>query len=304
MGISQISKLSKGVFVLESIEQTILKFFSVNGPGNQNEITKFVTNSEDHKKWNRWSIRRKILGSKTIFGLVPGEYIFEKPAGKYRWRKQEKTYYLTLKGILASLSFNIKFEKSYPFEILFDFIGRHNNSPEIIDLAKKYIGNQINFFLAWHVIRGFQLNKLSASYAYYRIFVNENWKDTVSVLPFDEVDKKKVADMIKITSDYIFTKDRLTKLENEKHIPDIPIFYYYPARDTKDFRKPDSKHNISLIKFIRNWYNYVETLQVIWYNEKYDHLESNYFDEIPYSGSYKEFNDKVEKELHALNSKS
>ena len=301
---TQIEKLSKEVFDLTPTDQVILKSFALNGPRNQSEITRFIINAENNKKYNRWSIRRKILGTKRTSGLISREYLFEKPARKRRWGKQEKTYYPTVKGTLTLLSFGFKFEKTYPFNIFFDFISRQSNNTKINDIAKKYIINQIKFYLAWHAIQGFQLNKLAASNAYYRIFVKEHWKETVSALPFDGLNRERFYDMVKITSEYLFEKDRFTKLENEKQIPMIPVFDYYPTPNNEKFEgEPDYKYKISLAKLILNWYDYIESFQVTWYDKKYEYLEEKYYDGIPYSGSYKEFNDQVEEELHKLNSK-
>jgi len=293
MNIENISKLCKEVFSLESDEQMVLKYFATNSPTNLTTISKYTSMAE--KPLNRWKLNRILNGESRILGLVPAEFLFIKSENKNRWGKNEKTYFLTVKGIIASLSTGIKSDKNVVLERYFSFLLQHTKDEELIKIGKKFVKNQIHFFLAWHALKGLQLKKLSASYPYYRIFSNKDWKDQISTIPILESNNESIKKLIDTTVDLLQIKQKLLELKKTKSYRNIKILYFHPDNENNK----DEEYNVDKnpVDLIINWFDNIERFQVTQHNKNFETIEGNFFSMESYENSTERIIDEIKNRL-------
>jgi len=276
MNIENISKLSKEVFSLKSEEQQmILKYFTINPPTNLTTISKYTSMSE--KPLNRWKLNRILNGESQILGLVPTEFLFIQTENKNRWGKSEKTYFLTIKGILASLSTGIKSDKNFILEKYFSFLLQHTKDKELVKLGKIFIKNQIHFFLAWHELKGFQLKKLPASYAYYRKFANKDWQDHISTIPILESNKGSIKKLIDILVELLHTKQKLLELKKSKSFTNVKISYFYPGSRNSKYKTEEYNIDKNPVDLIINWFDNIKNFQITQHNKNFETIEKDIF---------------------------
>lgn len=270
-----ISRLCREVFPLNPEERVVLKYFSINPPSNITTISKYTVMSEN--PLNRWKLDRILNGESRIQGLVPTEFLLSIHENKNRWGKNEKVYFLTVKGIIASLSTGIKINRNFVFEKYFAFIQKHLKDKALVDLGKKYVENQIHFFLLWHEIKGFQLKKLPASYAYYRIFVNKGWEDQLSTIPILQSNKESVEKMKEIIIEILQTKQKLLEVKKIKTYQPVKVSYFYPRNENTVSRVEEYSVNKNPIDLIIDWFDNIESFQMTQHYKNFKTIEKDIF---------------------------
>ena len=89
------------IFDLSDPEKVILKGLARNGPINKNKLFAFVEKSKNRVSYEKF--QNLLYGSTLSVGLVKTGYIFEVVENKKRSGHNEKTLFLTAKGIIASI---------------------------------------------------------------------------------------------------------------------------------------------------------------------------------------------------------
>ncbi len=183
---------SNDLFVLDRGSRAILQILAENGPSTEYRMGKIGKKFE----LDRDSVRRRIVGTKSIKGLEKQEFVWIAEKAKFRTGETKKVYNLTVKGIFASLD-RVPFERNYAIKQFYSLITAiTENEYHIADFALQQIKFQIGFLMSWYKMNGFNLtavrefsNLLSKSMMRHYLFPyvpnslvgKEDWQD------FDEL---------------------------------------------------------------------------------------------------------------------
>jgi hypothetical protein len=172
MATLTLRKMSSFVYDLPSEYQNIIKYIAQHGFGNITNIAKFTKTSED-SPLERWAVKKRIYGTNRLQGLIDTDYLIEKIENKHRYKKQERTFYLTSKGVMASLAStplknNVAFNKIIQFA---NSITKGKNQSKFIE---EFIIAQLKYFLACQYIQGVQLTWQKDSWRVYSNFLEES----------------------------------------------------------------------------------------------------------------------------------
>lgn len=163
-----LEKLSKEVFKLNYTDETsedyvyfqIIKYLAEFGSFTLTELDNKIRlkkkSSKKIVKIERRKLKKIITGTdKNFKGLIPLNYIRAIPMPKHRGGNQEYEYYLTEKGLMASLGyFSIK--QNINLKKIFKSLEFPNLKP-YQKFIKEFIELQIRFFLFYHYISGTSL---------------------------------------------------------------------------------------------------------------------------------------------------
>jgi len=152
------------VFVLSSDELRILKYLAIHGPLNLNQIAKHTTKYA--MSLDRWAVKKRLEGTSRFIGLIPNDYVIEENTGKHRYNKQEKRYWLTVKGIIASTAV-VSLEKNSLFNHYTWSISKKVKNDKIEKFAFNAIQEFMRLIVAWHYLQGIELTKQKSSNFYY-----------------------------------------------------------------------------------------------------------------------------------------
>lgn len=155
------------VFILDEYEKRILKFLALHGPLNLNQLSKFTTKFVDSLE--RWGVKKRLHGSSRFMGLIPYEYVEERITNKHRFGKDEKKYYLTVKGIIA-INPVVSLQKNFFFKKYSEFYARIIDLPNTQSFFETFVEENMKLMIAWHFLNGIQLTKQQSSSLYYMGF--------------------------------------------------------------------------------------------------------------------------------------
>lgn len=164
-----IEELSRAVFRLNYRDKfsedyvyfQIINYLAENGSFTISELDKQIFFKKENKPKKTFKIERRKLKNilygtdKNYEGLIPLNYVTTHPSSSYRGGYPETNYYLTEKGIMASLGFysykkNINIKK---FLKLYDIMyGKPFNK-----FTSEFLKLQIQIFLLYHYIQGITL---------------------------------------------------------------------------------------------------------------------------------------------------
>lgn len=271
INFANLKTLSDEVFDLEKQYKFILQSIAVrkNTP-NLDDIEKFVARS-DTSNVSRSAVRRRLNGSSTLMGLIPSEYVSDITNEKPHYRN-EKDYYLTLKGMFAILSSVMPMERIYSFYSYFDFLSKMISNNTILDLVKHYVKSELRYFLSWHAVMGLQLTKLTYSFVYIYNFLNSNWEYKIAELPWSKLGKEGSNNFQSMFVEYITLQKTLEKIKKQNLFPTIII---EPQNIWFDNIKIEdkSKNEMSVFYLIKYWYCFIEKLQL-------DYWEKSSLDDV------------------------
>lgn len=166
-----VDKILKGtshnLFDLDKESRTILGTISKYGG-----ITKYALGIKTNL--GRSTVRRRLVGiNNDANSLLVNNYIYSKKGSKHKSGKTTTLYFLTLKGLLASLS-ETRFDESYLQKIYFNYFPNYDLLPKFL---LQLIKNHICLFFLWHSIHGFDLSKQENIKNYFL-----EWNNTTHVL--------------------------------------------------------------------------------------------------------------------------
>lgn len=266
---TSFEKLSAQVFDLEKQHKLILKNIAVRKvPPNLKDIEKFIAKSES-SYLSRTSVRRRINGSSTLIGLIPLEYVEGISSDKPHYRN-EKDYYLTLKGMIASLSSGITIERIYSFSCYFDFLSKIIEDKKIFEVVKKYIKTQIRYFLSWHTAIGLQITKLTLSFIYIQNFFDSFWESKVTEIPWSRLSKNNSEYLKKVFEEHAMLEKTLDKIQKRNLFSSLTVD---PHSLFFDKIKTDCSNKMSVYYIIKYWYWFIEKLQL-------DYWEKSSLDDV------------------------
>lgn len=250
--------LSDEIFGLEEQYKLILRSLGVSkNPLNLDGIEQFVAKS-DTSYVSRSAVRRRLNGSSTLIGLIPLEYVEGITRDKPHYRN-EKDYYLTPKGMLATLSSGITIDRIYIFNCYFDFLSKIIKDKKIYCIAKQYIKNQIQYFLSWHAVSGLQLPKLTQSFIYIQNFFDSIWEDKVKQIPWSMLSNHNSIELKKVIEEQAMLEKSLDKIEKKTLFSKIPVKkenIFFDKIKYDDFKR------MSVYYMVKYWYWFIEKLQM------------------------------------------
>ncbi len=286
-----LNSLSRMVFNLGHEEEMILKKLAYEEGANLSAITKFCLNetSSDGRIKNYTeneisNIRRKLSrilqgGKSQTTGLVVNEFVLLRKENKHRWKQDEKTYFLSFKGLIACLSLGISLKKNTLFQGYLKFLINFLKNKNTVKILEEYFQNEIHVFLLWNAIHGINLTKLKHSSEYYK-----NTIEKINSLDFYSVPPRYFKGSKQIYVKYFASKYIIEDRWNALFLNQGDFIKWENEED--DFQignlAPEGEHLPYLIKLITNWTNAIEYLQ---YSD-YDLLKSQ-------NNFYKKFLDWV-----------
>jgi len=229
MTLLTLRKLSSFVFDLSPDYQNIIRYIAEHGSGNITKISQFTKNSEIYPL-DRWAVKKRIYGSTRLQSLLDRDYLLEKFEDRRRYNKQEKTFYLTSKGILASLQ-TTALTNNVSFRNILDFANRVSKGKKQSRFIQEFITSQIKYFLAYLYIQGTQLTWQNDTWLIYRKFL----EDSDSGLSIDIKNKELILEFRKIFEDYVILRSLYHFLGGkvEKHLMNSEINLWSYIEDSK-----------------------------------------------------------------------
>ena len=263
----KLEELVESVFPLNVPSSKIIKIIAIStSPPNLKEITSSFRNSDITKVGKtRWSVSRRINGSKEIQGLIPLDIInsiHEENTYHDMYR-----YYLTIKGIFASL-YEIDFNSINSINWYFDYVKNIFKDKKLLQFAKDFIYYQIIFFLYLHKIKGFQLTNLVDTASYCMLFFNSSPQKLFEELPIESISKSELGEFKKISITYFAFQKIFKSLKKSNIFPKMNILDQYIPLETNALLFQPKMVNYSSHVLIQNWCNLLPSLQIMYYKTK------------------------------------
>lgn len=314
--LKRLDYLSSEIFGLDK-EYTMILHYLANKKNpekgaSQTEIGRY-TERADNKMPRRNAVKR-LRGTNRIMGLIPTGYVYEKKEDKHRFKKNESTFHLTFKGMLASLSYGINIRKIYLFKnfniMILDLVG----NKKIAKLIEEYLVSQIRLFLLWHHIAGIQLKKQIENEYYFHEFFKkpdvsdfEFFSQNLSHYLKNDGNKQTNHDKIReIFLDYATSNYIIRILKNQDIIPSSTSFLKWKEVDSDlsiGMIENTDKHKYELHRLLDYWSIFLTDLQ----NYNLDDLLKNYVYEQPIENEQEDYDKKfkniVRKKLQSVNAR-
>ena len=269
-----IDQISDKVFGLSNQEKGILYHIAREGPSILTEIAEFTSSLE---KWyaNRWSVKRRIDGTGDYIGLIKSEYLIGKEHEKRIPGKDGKLYFLTTKGMLASLSTGISIGRIYLFKKYKRFLktilerpiqkigsNKTNINTKLEPSIRKwlfwifenFIKYKIYTFLIWHEASDISLKKKRSMQWYFYDFYENN--DEFINSKFPEIDRTKQDEYKEILRNNLRFSKLLHSLD-EFCLSDNPRFQH----NSKQLAETLKINLAMVIDYVWYWPFYNENLQ-------------------------------------------
>ena len=280
--------LSNEVFQLDDTYKLILKCMiqkkdAYKGTNEAEIVRYFGQSTAPYAQIKREAIHKRLYGTSKTMGLVESEYVFVKPEKRKRGGHQEKTFHLTVKGLLASLSTKIPLEKIYLFENYIRFISDIADDKRITSIIKQKIINDIHIFLLWHKINGIYLKQLVLRHEYITEFFNKPFLKDFIYFSSGLTDKQSTSIAKNYFVEYFALESCISLLYEKKIIPAYRDLIHFEGHgDVKigNVREED-RFLIDLNSFITEWQFYIEALQTVGGKKTNEIFNAEHFDIIP-----------------------
>jgi len=263
----KINELVKSVFPLHPSHSKILKIISTSTvPSNLKEITEYFDNSDikDSGK-TRWSVARRLNGSKKIDGLIPFDLVY--PHHEENTYHDMYRYYLTIKGIFASL-YEVDFNSINSFNWYFDYANNIFNDKKLLKFTKNFIYSQIIFFLYVHKIKGIQLTKLVNTSSYCELFFNSGTNRLFENLPLENITSFERNEFKKISIEFFTFRNKFKILKKSNSFPKMKISDQHIPFETHAIISQPKMINYSSHILLQYWYYFIPMLQITYYKTK------------------------------------
>lgn len=200
MATLTLRKLSAFVYDLPGDYRNIIKYLAIHGSGNITNVAEFTQNSENFPL-DRWAIKKRIYGSSRFQGLIDRDYLIEKLENKHRYKKQERTFYLTSKGILASFA-TIPIKDNISFRNIIYFANRVTKVKKQSRFIEEFIISQAKYFLSYLYLQGIQLTWQKETWRIYYDFL----KNSEMGLDIEITNKEAMSEFRKLFDDYVILR--------------------------------------------------------------------------------------------------
>lgn len=158
-----LKDLAPQVYHLDKYDLRILKYLAEHGPMNLVQLSEYT--SKYASGIDRWSLKKHLRGTSRFIGLVPNDYVSEKTKNK-----KEKTYRLTIKGVLASSSI-VPLKENWFFQDYLKFVSKHMKKKRMRKFTVYCVEQFMLLLLSWHALNGIDLTRQKSSSFYYMEFL-------------------------------------------------------------------------------------------------------------------------------------
>jgi len=163
-------------------------------------ISQFTKNSEDYPL-QRWAVKKRIYGSSHFQGLLDRDYLIEKLENKHRYHKQERSFYLTSKGILASFA-TTPLKNNISFKNIINFANRITKKKQT-RFIEEFIISQSKYFLAHLYLQGIQLTWQKDTWIAYSDFLRYSESGIINI---EIKDKQIMSEFKKLFEKYVILR--------------------------------------------------------------------------------------------------
>jgi len=224
--VRNLQFLSKNVFSLQERKgfQKILNILLEKEQPEKGDNLTCISRTlhKEDKKFTRKIITKILRGSTRIEGLIPLEYLYEKKENKHRWGKEETSFHLRFKGMLAALSLGYSLDKIYLYQEYIGYLENFVKDKKLVMLIEKFFQSETHLFLLYHYVYKIDLTKSINFVDYYL-----SYSDMAKELLKKEEKKKTKKIFIKIIKSYVTTRKILEFLGLER-ITLARIPFYVP----------------------------------------------------------------------------
>jgi len=248
---SEISKMVDELFDLDEYASVILEEIAENGPLTAYQIK--IKGNKKVEKVTREKVKYRLEGKlKDFLIVVKGDK--HRNTGKIK-----KYYYLTLKGLIASLS-TTSFEENYIIKKYLEFLVQWANKYHIPEITIQLIKYNLALYLIKNVIDGSKLTDLSNIEA--KIFkLNSHESLTEPYLRQKPIANKKLEKIeFKIRIRLHIIQQILTQAINNvslEHISDTSKL----QQNKKNLSPVDNFILNILSGYIKHWFDYIHEIQ-------------------------------------------
>jgi hypothetical protein len=195
-----LKQLSQAVFKLNYTDETsedyvyfqIITYLAEFGSFTLTELNKQILFKKKSSKKIFYIERRKLKKilhgtDKNFKGLIPLNYVIEIPASRNRGGNQEHEYYLTEKGIMASLGY-FSYKQNINLKKFFKSLQYPNLKP-YKKFIEEFVKLQISVFLFYHYVQGISLafkHEHNADYDKFRSEITQSFDIRVSSVNEEE----------------------------------------------------------------------------------------------------------------------
>lgn len=204
-------KFSDEVYGLDIHYKSILYIIARNGPLLISNIAKLSGDQIPKWKIDQHTAYRRINGTPEKFSLLEKEYLFATMAPQGRRGNPQKVCHLTLKGMLAAVSFLIGIDDVYLFKRFVNFVCSPLRDNNLKELIQNYIKHSILLFLSWHFIHGVSLQKQIASELYFEHFF-DNLNSNITRMYSGNISSEDRKNYRKVLEDYTATRETIDML--------------------------------------------------------------------------------------------
>jgi hypothetical protein len=233
--VQNLQFLSNEVFNLNEEDEfrEILKYLlTIPHPEEGTNLTTISNNIQSTRK----IITNRLRGSSRIEGLVPLEYLNEKNENKHRWGKDQTSFHLRFKGMLAALSLGYSLDKIYLYDEYLKYLRNFVRENKLLTLIDHFLKSQIHLFLLYHYYHKINLKKTINFDSYYLSHVSTDFANETLKQEKHERTKRT---LLKIISHHFTTEKILERIGI--HYPNVII------APTKFFLLPTEYKNESII---------------------------------------------------------
>lgn len=250
-----LSYLSQSVFRLKQEEKIILQYLSEK-PLNAYQI---CNKTEKYGKVNlrRTGVMNWLNGTQSRPGLIGLDFVTKKIVKTPKNKKDQATYHLTTKGMMACLTKVNPIERIYLFDRYCKFICERIDDFNLFGIVKNFIKSQIEVFLLWHYIHGINLHELISSQSYFERFFEH--VDSDFYKQFQKYGKlipkasKSILENHNISSNTLYFLDMIANPENTKYLKLMGL--------DKDLSKQVYEKMKYNALYVQHWYQYMEVFQ-------------------------------------------
>lgn len=237
---------------LEGEDYNILKWLGRYGPQSLFEMG---------KDFRRWSIQKRLLGSKRFFGLIPNGFVHAIPVSN----KREK-YDLTMKGLLAVLA-ESKFENIHLVQTYKHFLEKQIKKKKLVMWSLDFIKHEITLILYYNYLQGLDWSTFSQIRVYWDYFKNYDDRTAQEYFVNTYYLKKDYAKLYRNTNEF-FNQDHkklYLRIGDEYlkffSILDLCTFTISWGDSYKWYESRPWESDTTFRKFIDRWYLYIDSNQ-------------------------------------------
>ncbi len=270
-----LTQSSKEIFSgLEEGQFWILRFLAESGKMNMRELGDKIS-SGYAGGFDRWGVKKRLYGTRHYHSLIGYDYVYP-----IRINKKETQYYLTLKGLMASLV-KVSFNDHFLIKRYKKYILKYSNQQKTNDLLE-FIKLEISYLLYSNVILGINWFKFRFIKKFLENNRNYEKANYHLELGIDEEDylsqkQKSIYNKLQIKYGHFYKQSRFNAYY---YTPDQVFREWKKSQIKKSDFKSEIEESIMLNTYTKHWFKLIDlqkidmnTSELVW-----SYLNTNGFD--------------------------